>query len=96
MKFLTGILNSRLISYWLRHKGKMQGANYQIDKEPLMAIPLPQLPLPKQQPIIVLVDKILAAKAKDPTADTSAWEDKIDELVFDLYDLTEPERALVR
>ncbi|GAI34013.1 unnamed protein product, partial [marine sediment metagenome] len=34
MKYLTAILNSKLIAFWLRHKGKMQGNNYQIDKEP--------------------------------------------------------------
>lgn len=40
LKFLTGLLNSKLIAFWLKHKGKMQGNNYQIDKEPLMNIPL--------------------------------------------------------
>ena len=41
MRFLTGLLNSKLISYWLKKKGKMQGDNYQVDKEPLIMIPLP-------------------------------------------------------
>ncbi len=40
MKYLTGLLNSRLIEFWLKNKGKMQGANYQLDKEPLMQIPI--------------------------------------------------------
>ena len=40
MKYLTGILNSKLIAFWLRNKGKMQGSNYQIDKEPLLNIPI--------------------------------------------------------
>lgn len=39
-KFLTALLNSRLIEYWLRNKGKMQGNNFQIDKEPIVNIPL--------------------------------------------------------
>src|SRR5690606_14231395 len=39
-KFLITILNSRLIEFWLRNKGKMQGSNFQLDKEPLMNIPL--------------------------------------------------------
>jgi hypothetical protein len=39
-KYLTALLNSRLIEYWLRNKGKMQGNNFQIDKEPLVNIPL--------------------------------------------------------
>ncbi|WP_297579552.1 Eco57I restriction-modification methylase domain-containing protein [uncultured Helicobacter sp.] len=39
LKFLTGLFNSKLIAFWLRHKGKMQGNHYQIDKEPLLNIP---------------------------------------------------------
>lgn len=40
VKYLTAILNSKLIAFWLKHKGKMQGNNYQIDKEPLLNIPI--------------------------------------------------------
>ena len=39
-KFLTLYLNSKLVEFWLRHKGKMQGNNYQIDKAPLLGIPI--------------------------------------------------------
>ena len=40
MVYLTGLLNSKLIKFWLKHMGKMQGNNYQVDKEPLMKIPI--------------------------------------------------------
>jgi hypothetical protein len=43
-----------------------------------------------------LVDEILAAKKEDPAADTSVLEEKIDELVFDLYGLTPEEREIVK
>lgn len=39
LKFATSILNSTLIKFWLTIKGKMQGNNYQIDKEPLKTVP---------------------------------------------------------
>jgi hypothetical protein len=39
-KYLTALLNSRLIYFWLKHKGKMQGDLFQIDKKPLMNIPI--------------------------------------------------------
>jgi adenine-specific DNA-methyltransferase len=96
MKFLTGVLNSQLISYWLRHKGKMQGALYQVDKGPLLSIPLPPPESCDQKPIIALVAEILAAKKVDPNADTSALESQIDEKVFDLYGLEKPERDIIR
>ena len=89
MKFLTGVLNSKLVAFWLRHKGKMQGNNYQVDKEPLQGIPLPLVGLSLQQPIIDLVDKILVAKRQDPQADTSKLEQEIDKTVYALYGLTE-------
>ncbi len=40
LKFLTLLLNSKLIKFWLKYQGKMQGNNFQIDKEPLLNIPL--------------------------------------------------------
>ena len=49
----------------------------------------------QQQPIIDLVEKIVAAKAADPAADTSALEQGIDRIVYELYGLTEEEIAIV-
>lgn len=40
LKYLTGILNSELINFWLYHKGKKQGEQLQIDKAPLLEIPI--------------------------------------------------------
>lgn len=40
-----------------------------------------------QQPIIALANQILAAKQKDPSADISALEKQIDEMVYSLYGL---------
>jgi len=41
------------------------------------------------------VDRILAAKERDPKADTTAWEREIDRLVYELYGLTEEEIKVV-
>lgn len=37
---LTALLNSKVVHYWLRQRGKRQGAMLQVDAGPLMAIPL--------------------------------------------------------
>ena len=95
MKFLTGVLNSKLVAFWLRHKGKMQGNNYQVDKEPLLGIPLPLVDVLQQQPIISLVDQILKTKSSDPSADTSQLEQEIDQQVYALYNLTPEEIAII-
>ncbi len=49
----------------------------------------------RQRPIIGLADKIIAAKRSDPDADTSVMEREIDQLVYQLYDLTPEEIAIV-
>jgi hypothetical protein len=43
-----------------------------------------------------LVDRILAAKQRDPEADTSALEREIDELVYALYGLTPDEIKIAK
>ncbi|WQU15986.1 Eco57I restriction-modification methylase domain-containing protein [Helicobacter pylori] len=97
-KFLVGLLNSLLIRFWLKHRGKVQGNNYQIDKEPLMNIPLIKITKsnqPTADKITALVDKILKSKAKDPKANTQRSEKEIDALVYQLYNLTDEEIKII-
>jgi hypothetical protein len=93
LKYLTAILNSKLIAFWLKNKGKMQGNNYQLDKEPLLQIPI--FNAKEVKPIITIVDKILSAKAENAQADISALEKQLDEMIYKLYELTEEEIVIV-
>jgi adenine-specific DNA-methyltransferase len=95
-KYLTGLLNSKLIEFWLRNKGKMQGNNFQLDKEPLLNIPIFSPTEIKQKEVQNLVDQILFLKKENPKADTSDLENEIDELVYQLYELTPEEIEVVR
>jgi len=92
---LTGLLNSKLIEFWLKNKGKMQGNNFQLDKEPLINIPLIEIPKQDQQPFIDKVDQILSLKKDNPEADTTALEREIDVMVYALYGLSEEEIKIV-
>lgn len=38
--YLLGVLNSKLVRFWLYHRGKKQGDQLQIDKNPLKYIPI--------------------------------------------------------
>jgi hypothetical protein len=58
LKVLTAILNSSLIKFWLTYKGKMQGDIYQIDKEPIVNIPLKH-PKNLQDKLIESADSII-------------------------------------
>jgi adenine-specific DNA-methyltransferase len=95
LKYLLGVLNSKLLYYWLYHKGKRKGEMLELYIRPLSEIPIKSVSPIKQQPIIGLVERILAAKQGDAEADTAALEREIDELLYALYGLTDEEKALV-
>ncbi|WQS51425.1 Eco57I restriction-modification methylase domain-containing protein [Helicobacter pylori] len=89
-KFLVGLLNSRLLD-WLFRK---TSTNNHVNLYELETLPIPQITKsnkPTADKIIVLVDKILQAKAKDPKANTQKLEKEIDALVYQLYNLTDEE-----
>lgn len=99
VKYLTAILNSKLIAFWLKHKGKMQGNNYQIDKEPLLNIPIVDTNSKNKKladELINLVDEILKAKEQDKNANTQELENKINSLVYKLYNLNEEEIKIIK
>ena len=106
-KYLTGILNSKLTAFWLRNKGKMQGNNYQLDKEPLVNIPICVGDKEQQKEIITLVDKMISLNKElhETLENSNEWEKiqseiektdkKINEEVFGLYGLTEKEIKII-
>jgi hypothetical protein len=81
--YLTGLLNSKLMAFWLKNRGKMQGGNFQIDKEPLLAMPIASANPEIETEIAVRVSEIY-----DHPEQTSALEPEIDQLVYELYGLT--------
>lgn len=94
-KVLLGILNAKM-GWWLISKYCTAIQNgYQ-----LIWKYFGQLPIATGQPavrkqITELVNKILAAKKRNPAADTIALEEQIDALVYQLYDLTPEEIQLI-
>ncbi|QGS17812.1 type II restriction endonuclease [Capnocytophaga sp. FDAARGOS_737] len=81
LKYLTAYLNSKIIKFWLRFKGKMQGKNYQIDKEPLLNIPI--IKSEYESNIIQLFDDILNN------------EDDINNLFYEIFNLTKKEINMI-
>lgn len=93
LKYLTGLLNSKLVAFWLRKKGKMQGNAYQLDKEPLLEIPIYKPADKEAVEVAKLVDKIISLKQQGK--ESSEQERKIDELVYKLYDISEDELKII-
>lgn len=48
-------------------------------------LPIPDVPMKQQKPIIELVDKILALKQANPQSDIADLENQVDYLVFRCY-----------
>jgi len=98
IKYLTALLNSKLIEFWLFYKGKMQGNIYQVDKEPLINIPIKKVTVQEQKSFIALVNEIFAIiKSEDNLKKTKIkkYENQIDQMVYQLYGLTDDEIEIV-
>jgi adenine-specific DNA-methyltransferase len=101
-KFFLGVLNSRLLWYFMSVTGTvLRGGYLRFKTEYLRPFPV-RCSLSKNPPteaqqdeIVRLVDRILAAKQCDAGADTNALEREIDELVYALYGLTPEEIQIV-
>jgi adenine-specific DNA-methyltransferase len=102
LKYLIALLNSKLIEFWLFYKGKRQGNIYQIDKEPLINIPIKKATVQEQKLFINLVNEIFTiAKSEDYSEDSlkktkvKKYENQIDQLIYKLYYLNDDEIEIV-
>ena len=96
IKYLLGILNSRLLQYFYEISFKADTDVFpKIRIVQVKELPIKEISETEQQPFIHLVEKILSLKSKNPQADTQVFEDEIDELVFGLYGLSAAERLVV-
>jgi hypothetical protein len=95
-KFLVGILNSKLIDYIYKQLTQEENRTF-AEVKPINIRKLPIIITDSHQKniIIDIVDEILIAKKGDRHADTSELEKAIDDLVYQLYGLTEEEIKIV-
>jgi type I restriction-modification system DNA methylase subunit len=94
LKKLTGLLNSTLMrvfydtSFPTLHVQRDELASLPIRREFLKSDSCREIPR--------LVDRILSAKMRDPSADVSLLEKEIDDIVYSLYGLTKHETSFVK
>ena len=96
-KYLLSILNSSLTFFLFKQiLPKLRGNFYEPGFAYLKDFPIIDTPDDNiKNSLIKLVDQIISLKNSDPTADTSALEKEIDQLVYKLYGLTEEEIKIV-
>jgi len=103
MKYLCGLLNSKLLSFiFSNSSNKIEAKSFpRLSVGDLKNFPIKEIDSLKAQDynnhleIISFVDQILITKKSSPSADTSALEKEIDRLVYELYELTEEEIGIV-
>ena len=97
LKYLLGILNSKLISFY--HKNKFLDVEKVVFQKILIAnakqLPIKVAPDNIEEIIIKNVDSIIVAKHKTPEGNTQTIENNIDLLVYHLYGLTYDEVLIV-
>lgn len=71
------------------------GGAYTLKAATIEALPIPKATIEQQQSIIEFVDKILAIKRQNPSADVTSFEKEIDKSVYKLYKLTDNEIKIV-
>ncbi|MDR3773379.1 MAG: TaqI-like C-terminal specificity domain-containing protein [Terracidiphilus sp.] len=96
-RYVLGVLNSRLVSWWFVNKfGKMQRGTFpQFKVNELADFPMPKNGKAHRGEIAKLVEQILAAKGINQKADVTKLEQKIDAMIYDLYSLTQVEISLI-
>ena len=97
LKYLCAMLNSRVLRWFMENMAPQSGAGATRWKKIYVGeAPIPSLNEAGQRPYVELVDKLIKAKTADPKADVSAMEEKLDKMVFKLYDLSEVEIKVIK
>jgi len=95
IKYLNGLLNSKVIKYYLRLIANTSG----VGTTRWINIYVKDFPIARdgmiESKIENIVTKILSRKKENPSTDTTDLENQIDQLVYQLYDLTEEEIAII-
>jgi type I restriction-modification system DNA methylase subunit len=107
-QFLLGVLNSKFIGWYFRKKFQISADDTfpQIMIRDIMQFPLPDVYTIHHDKIVSLVDQMLSLNKQLPTAKTDhektalqrqfdAADHQIDQLVYELYGLTEEEIKIV-
>ncbi len=99
-KFLVALLNSRLIWYFLQKTAAVlgdanNGGRLRLKRQYIKEIPIPKASTKVEYELQLLVEQILATKEKNKNGVIDILENKINQLVYQLYGLTKEEIRIV-
>jgi len=91
IKYLLGLLNSKLIYIWLYNKGKRKGESLELYQKPLSEIPIFKAEVQDQNDVIDIVENIINSKDNTISDDYNSNVEKLDMIIYKLYNLSESE-----
>ena len=90
-KYILAIINSRIIDWYFRKTSTNNHVNiYELEQ-----LPIPKANREQENSITSLIDRIVTIKQNNPNYDISPLEKEIDKLVYQLYNLTPEEIAII-
>ncbi len=92
--FLLGLLNSKLLDFIYKKITTPQAGGFYAYKTQFLS-KLPIRAVNRHKPYAEIVSNILKLKEENPKADTSKFENQIDKMVYQLYELTEEQIKIV-
>lgn len=95
LKFILAILNSKLIYFWLYHRGKRKGKMLELYLTPLSEIPIAIPNQNIQNKIIKIVNDIIENRKIDSELDLSKIEFELNLFIYKIYDLNFNEVLLI-
>jgi hypothetical protein len=96
LKYYCAILNSKAVLFYFKLGSVIWGKDgIKWFGDFFDNIPIPKVSESNQKPLIKLVDKIIELKKSDSKADTSSYEEEIDEIVFKLYGLNSADIKII-
>ncbi|MBN2379046.1 N-6 DNA methylase [candidate division WOR-3 bacterium] len=94
--YVLGILNSKITTWYYRSLTDEKGKPFaQIKIELLRKLPIVNISIEEQKTLVEYVNNIINERKRNSQIDTTKWENKINELVYDLYGLTDPEIDII-
>jgi hypothetical protein len=94
--WMVALLNATVTEWFYGQiSNRIRGGYLRAFSESMKQIPIPFATPAQQSEIEERVSSILALKKENPDADVSALESEIDQLVYQLYDLTPDEIKIV-
>ncbi len=97
LKYVSAVINSKISIFYIKQKYSSSSYNGGINftKDMINSLPFPMATKEQKADIVELVDEIIQIKTNNPSSSIEECQNRIDQLLFQLYGLEEKEIELI-